>query len=61
MTHNPVTNASQPQPLVTVTSGNTQQITIPAHREPVVLTITVSGGGSAAVSVHGQVGALVQT
>lgn len=61
MGHNPITNAAAPQTLATVTSGNTQTFTIPPHREPLIITVTVSGGGSATVGAHGQIGALIQT
>jgi hypothetical protein len=61
MAHNPITNPVSPQTLATVTSGNTQSFTIPPHREPLVVTVTVSGGGSATVGAYGQVGALIQT
>ena len=61
MAHNPITNAAAPQTLATVSSGNTQSFTIPPHREPIIITVVVSGGGSATVGAHGQLGALIQT
>lgn len=61
MPHNPVTNPASPQTLATVSSGSTQTLVIPPHREPLVVTIAVTGGGSATVGAYGQVGALIQT
>jgi len=60
MAHNPITNAASPQTLATVTNGNTQVLTIPPHREPIVITVSVSAG-TATIGAHGQVGALIQT
>lgn len=61
MAHNPITSPVAPQTLATVPSGNTQSFTIPPHREPIIVTVVVSGGGTATVGAYGQVGALIQT